>query len=255
MRAFWRDPYLWVHLAGLAALPLFLELCVLGLAVGDPILPVWLEVLLVAGLGIAPVLWMQWQRPFYIFSIVAIALKPQELTEDQRRLLTLFKAQRNRFVAVGLAIGLLLVLQRLYNGAAIASDLASVLPGGRLTGLLLAAVGFFGSNLFLQVPASVAGVMLAQAATFEATPPFPAEQIQQNFTLLGLQVRRILPPLVLEPISTLEPVATVPQVEVRMKPTDSVDSTVEEAGVEAIVPQLEVELENLKEEVAQPDPE
>jgi hypothetical protein len=33
-----------------------------------------LEVLLVAGLGIAPVLWMQWQRPFYIFSIVAIAL-------------------------------------------------------------------------------------------------------------------------------------------------------------------------------------
>jgi hypothetical protein len=28
-----------------------------------------------------------------------------------------------------------------------------------------------------------------------------------------------------------------------------------EAGVEAIVPQLEVELENLKKEVAQPDPE
>jgi hypothetical protein len=70
--------------------------------------------------------------PFLHLQHCGYCSEPQELTEDQRRLLTLFKAQRNRFVAVGLAIGLLLVLQRLYNGAAIASDLAPVLPGGRL---------------------------------------------------------------------------------------------------------------------------
>jgi hypothetical protein len=36
----WRsDPYLWVHLAGLATVPLWIDLCLLGLAVGNPALP------------------------------------------------------------------------------------------------------------------------------------------------------------------------------------------------------------------------
>ena len=77
MRSFWSDPYLWVHLAGLAAVPIFLEICLIGFAVGDPLLPGWLELLLVAAIGSAPILWMQWQRPFYIFSLVGVALQPE----------------------------------------------------------------------------------------------------------------------------------------------------------------------------------
>jgi len=51
MRSFWTEPFLWIHLAGIAALPLALELVWLGLAVGDPILPVWLELVLVIATG------------------------------------------------------------------------------------------------------------------------------------------------------------------------------------------------------------
>jgi hypothetical protein len=199
MRAFWLDPYLWIHLAGLAALPIFLELCLVGLAIGDPILPAWLELLLVAGVGIAPVLWMQWQRPFYIFSIVLVALKPDQLTEDQRRLLTQFKSQRQRWLAVGAAIALFFGLRWMFVVAAIASETVPAWPGGRATGLLLAAAAFLASNLFLQVPVSVAGVMLTGDSDFIQLTPYPLEQIRPSFTLLGLQIRQILPPLVVEP--------------------------------------------------------
>ena len=248
MRAFWLDPYLWIHLAGLAALPIFLELCVIGLAIGDPILPVWLEVLLVAAAGIAPVLWMQWQRPFYIFSIVAVALKPEQLTEDQRRLLTLFKSQRNRFVSVGVAIVLLFVLRWIYDGAAIASEVAPALPGGRVTGLLLAAVGFLGSNLFLQVPVSVAGVMLTEESAFAKLTPHSLDQIRQSFTILGLQLRQILPPILVEtPVfatASSEPSLgnVMPEV---TKPEAQPEINLEQ-GTEAIVADLETELEELE---------
>jgi hypothetical protein len=199
MRSFWSDPYLWIHLAGLAAVPILLELCLLGLAVGDPILPVWLEIMLVAAVGIGPVLWMQWQRPFYIFSIVAVALQPTQLTEAQRRLLTLFKSPRNRVGAIGVALLLLLVLQRLYAGAAIAVAVAPLPPSAHGLGLLWAAIAFLATNLFLQVPVSVLGVMLNSEATVAATPPQTLEAITSGFTILGLKLRQILPALVATP--------------------------------------------------------
>ena len=71
MRSFGSEPFLWIHLSGVAALPIFLGLCLLGLAVSSPLLPVWLEMFLVAVAGIVPVLWMQRFRPFYIFSILS----------------------------------------------------------------------------------------------------------------------------------------------------------------------------------------
>lgn len=212
MRSFRSDPYLWIHLAGLAALPIFLELCLVGLSVGDPMLPVWLELSLVATIGIAPILWMQWQRPFYIFSTVVIALKPEQLTEDQRRLLTLFKSQRNRLLAVGVSLVLLVLLRQIYDSAAIAAGVVPLPITGRWFGLLLAAVGFLASNLFLQVPVSVASVMLRSDSTFAAALPHPLEQIRQSFTSLGLQVNRILPPILPEaPPSLVVSVPTSPQ--------------------------------------------
>ncbi|MBF2027853.1 MAG: low-complexity tail membrane protein [Oscillatoriales cyanobacterium C42_A2020_001] len=209
MRSFWSDPYLWIHLAGIATLPIWLELCLLGLAVGDPLLPVWLEIILVGIAGIAPILWMQWQRPFYIFSLVAIALKPEQLTEDQRRLLTLFKSQRHRILAVAVAVVMLVVLQKLYYGAAIASTIAPF-GSARWLGLLLAAIAFLGANLFLQVPVSVISVMLTSDATFASTPPYAIDQIRSTFSRFGFPVNQILPPIVVErsmPISVVTGVA------------------------------------------------
>ena len=193
MRSFWFDPYLWIHLAGLAALPIFLEICLVGFAIGDPLLPVWLEVLLVAVAGIVPIVWMQWQRPFYIFSVMAVAVKPEQLTDDQRRLLVLFKSQRNRVLAAVVPVFLVFLLWKIYGIAPIVAPVVSFLPRWRFLGLLLSAGAFFASNLFMQVPISVASVMLTTESAFAATPPHLLESIRRSFTLVGLRVNRFLP--------------------------------------------------------------
>src|ERR671932_376548 len=128
MRSFWTEPFLWIHLAGIAALPLTLELVWVGLAVADPILPVWLELLLVAAVGIGPVLWMQLTRPFDIFSVLFLAMKPEQLTEEQRRLLRLFKTKTNRVLTVVAAVFMLWVLWQIYRMAPVAAAIASVAP-------------------------------------------------------------------------------------------------------------------------------
>jgi hypothetical protein len=210
MRSYWSDPYLWIHLAGLAAVPLFLEVVAIGFAVGDPILPVWLELLLVSAIGIAPILWMQWQKPFYIFSLIGVALKPEQLTEDQRRLLTLFKSERNRILAAIVPVVLVFVLYQVYRVAAIAAPVAPLPSAWRLLGLLLAAVAFLGCNLFTQVPVSVASVMLHSEGSFAAAPPFLQPQIRQSFSLFGLPVNQIVPPLIQEPVAQKPVFVSVP---------------------------------------------
>lgn len=199
MRSFWSEPFLWIHLAGLAAVPLCLELCWLGLAVGYPVFPVWLEFVLVAGIGIAPVLLMQLTRPFYIFSILAVAMKPEQLTPQQCSILSLFKTPINRLLAGFVAVFMLWVLWQIYQVAPVAAAVAPFPSTWRLAGLLLAGVGFFASNLFLQVPVSVLAVLLTSEVAFAGTEPYPLEKIPQEFSIPGLRVNQILPPVVTEP--------------------------------------------------------
>ncbi|WP_346292538.1 low-complexity tail membrane protein [Sphaerothrix gracilis] len=193
MGSFRRDPYLWIHLAGLAALPLFLDICLLGLAAGYPVMPVWLEMGLLLGFGIVPVLWMQWQRPFYIFSLLAVAVKPEQLTEERRRLLPLFRSwQVKLFTGLG-AIVWAWILWQIYCLAPIA---AAVTPfKSHLLGLGVAALAFLGSNLFLQVPLSVLRVLLANEQQLAAIEPYAAAAIAQDFTILGLRLKQVLPEL------------------------------------------------------------
>lgn len=207
MRAFWLDPYLWIHLAGLAMVPLSLEVCLLGLAVGDPVLPVWLEFLLLIGVGIGPVLWMQLRRPFYIFAAIAVALQPGQLTEDQRRLLTLIKLPRHRIVAMAAAVGLVPVAWQLYCGAAIAAPMAPFDPASRWLGLLVASLSLLAAHLFLQVPLNVLGVLWHRQAEFAATAPYPLDAIASDFTILGVQMRQLLPPITPSPVPVVETAA------------------------------------------------
>jgi hypothetical protein len=197
MRSFRSDPYLWVHLAGLAALPIFLELCLVGLGMGNSLMPVWFELLFVGGLGILPILWMQWQKPFSIFSLVVLAVRPDRLSEDQRKVLGLFKTPIQRVIAVIVAVFMAFVLWQLYRIAPIAGV---VLPGAtRGVGLLWAAIAFFLGNLFIQVPASVLRLLLMGDSNFAAAPAYPIEQIPSSFTLLGLRVNQLLPTLAAAP--------------------------------------------------------
>jgi hypothetical protein len=198
MRSFWTEPFLWIHLAGIAALPLALELVWLGLAVGDPILPVWLELLLLAAVGILPVLWMQLTRPFDIFSILILAMKPEQLTQEQRRLLSLFKTKTNSVVTIAAAVFMLWVLWQIYRVAPVAATVAPLAPRWRIVGLLWAGLAFLVSNLFLQVPLSVAQVLLTSESEFAATEPYPVEKMPQDFTIPGVRVNQILPLAVTE---------------------------------------------------------
>ena len=193
MRSFWTEPFLWIHLAGLAAVPLTLELVWLGLAAGDPILPVWLEFLLVATVGIVPIIWMQLTRPFDIFSLLILAMKPEQLTESQRRLLSLFKAKTNKILTVMAGIFLLWVLWQIYQVAPVAAAVAPLGPRWRIIGVLGAGLALLGSHLFLQVPLSVVQVLWTSEAEFAATSPYPVEKILQDFTMPGIRVNKILP--------------------------------------------------------------
>lgn len=193
MRSFWSEPFLWIHLAGVATLPIFIEICCLGLAVGVPILPVWLELLLVASVGIIPVLLMQLTRPFYIFSVLLVSLKPEFLTQEQRQILMQFKTTKHQVLAILSAIISVLMLWGIYHIAPIAASIAGFLPQSRLLGLLLAGLAFIASNLFLQIPVSVLGILFTDEAQFANTQPPQVEQISQNFTIPGWQVEKFLP--------------------------------------------------------------
>ncbi|MFQ3629034.1 MAG: low-complexity tail membrane protein, partial [Cyanobacteriota bacterium] len=198
MRSFWSDPYLWVHLAGLAAVPLLAEVCLVGLAVGDPWLPVWLEVLLVGAAGIAPVLWMQWQRPFCIFSLTPLALRPDVLSDDRRRMLHLFTGTEVRALAGSAAIALFILLWQLFRFAPVATEAAATLPQNRALGLLIAAVAFLLCNLFVQVPLSVIRVLLSSDGAIAQFAPYTPAEVAKSFTIPGFRVKQILPELVAE---------------------------------------------------------
>jgi len=191
MRASWTDPYLWLHLAGFAAVPILLELCLLGLAAGDPVLPVGLEFSLVAAIGIVPIVWMQWQRPFCIFCLLFLALKPSELSDQRRRLLRFFRTSVNQVLAIAIAVALTILLWKVYVLAPIA---VSVTPfSSHWVGLGVAAIAFLGVNLFTQVPASVVRVLLVSDAQINAQEPYPAERVPLDFFLIGIRLKKILP--------------------------------------------------------------
>ncbi len=195
MSSFRSEPILWIHVAGLATLPIFLVLCLLFLAVGDRHLPMWLELFIVAAIGVLPLLWMQLRRPFYIFALLGVALKPETLSEPQRKILCLINTKLNRLLAVLGAVLSVLILWKLYQAAPLVAKLTQFLPQWRGLALLFAGLFFLASNLFLQIPLSVVRVLVIKETEFAALEPLSLEKIKQDFTILGVRVNQILPQL------------------------------------------------------------
>lgn len=193
MRSFRSEPILWIHVAGLATLPILLTMCLLFLSVGKPVLPVWMELCLVGSVGILPLLWMQLRRPFYIFAILGVAVKPENLTEQQRKILCLTNTKLNHVLSFLVAILSIGILWQLYQIAPLAINLASFLPQWRILGLVLAALTFLASNLFLQIPVSAARILVTNDTEFAALEPLSLEKIKQDFTIFGVRVNHILP--------------------------------------------------------------
>ena len=193
MSSFRSEPFLWIHLSGIAVLPLLLQVVWLGLAVGDPVLPFWLEFMFIAGVGILPVLWMQWNRPFDIFSILILAIKSEELTPEQLRILSLFKTTKHRLLSVATAVFLFWLLWKIYLVAPAVAMVAPFPPQWRIAGLLLAALAFLASNLFLQIPISVLGVLSIGQGQFEQQEPWDSNTVTQDFVVPGFRVKQIIP--------------------------------------------------------------
>ncbi|MFB2833363.1 low-complexity tail membrane protein [Floridanema evergladense] len=191
--SFWSEPFLWIHLAGIAAFPIWLGLVLLSLAIANPLLPAWLEFSLIALIGIVPILWMQLVKPFNIFCILVLALKPEVLTIEQRKILSLFKRPLEKVGAIATPLFLLLVLWKIYSLAPLAVETPPLASSWRIVGLLIAGVAFLLSNLFFQIPLSVLGVLLTKESAFATTEPYPVEKIPADFTIAGFQVEAILP--------------------------------------------------------------
>ncbi|MGB3138939.1 MAG: low-complexity tail membrane protein [Nodosilinea sp.] len=191
--ASWRyDPYLWIHLAGLATVPLWMGLCLLGLAVGDAVSPA-LELAIIIGLGVLPVLGMQLRRPFYIFSLPGLALRPAALNDDQRRQLSQFHQWRVRLGALLVPVPLVWMLLKLYPIAFLARDITPFGGWGRLGGIAAAGLCFLLANLFLQVPLAVLQVLATPDRHMATLLPYPSEAIANDFSWLGLPVNKLLP--------------------------------------------------------------
>ncbi|PSF38982.1 low-complexity tail membrane protein [Aphanothece hegewaldii CCALA 016] len=196
MSSFRSEPFLWIHLAGIAALPILLQIAWIGLAVGDPLPGYWLELIFLLVIAIAPISWMQWYKPFDIFSLLFVAQRPELLTPEQLKILSLFKRPKHRFITVLGTVLMIAGLWKIYQIAPIATPAAAFLPQWRIIGLLIASLAFLASHLFLQVPLSVLGVLFTKNEQWEKTEPIPVSNIAQSFTLLGIRVRKILPTLV-----------------------------------------------------------
>ncbi|MEM6837749.1 MAG: low-complexity tail membrane protein [Cyanobacteria bacterium P01_C01_bin.120] len=191
-----RDPYLWLHFAGLATVPLWLDICLIGLAVGDPIVPPWVELVTLVMVGTAPILWLQWRRPYYVFSLPGLALRPDQLTDDRRRLLAIQRGWLSRALVLLSAIALFLLLYWLYQLAPIAADFPWLVGKSRATGWKVCAIAFFFANFFTLIPATILPLWLMPPRQLDAAPPLPASQILSKFTIIGLRLSKILPDVV-----------------------------------------------------------
>jgi hypothetical protein len=195
-KSFKSEPFLWIHLSGIVAFPIFLGITWLGISISDRLSLFWIEILLMMVIGIVPIFLMQWSRPFEIFSLLILAMKPDKITDRQRQILSLFKMPKQRLLSVVTALVMLVILYGLYQlpPLSLSESLGEfpMLVQVKSLGLIIAYVAFAGANLFLQVPISVLGVLSNNEQQFAEIAPYPTEKILQDFTLAGFQVDKIM---------------------------------------------------------------
>ena len=183
------EPFLWIHLGGIIMFPFFFLLTSVGLAVGKSY-SYLLEIFLSIAIAILPVLLMQLYRPFNIFSVLFISLKPQSLTENRRKILALFQRKQQKFMNAIAAVFMLFSLGLAYylSSTAIVVRIADLLPQQHSLGLVIAIVAFFGSNLFFQIPLSALQVLLSDELELAQIELYTPEAVANKFTTPGIKI-------------------------------------------------------------------
>lgn len=250
-----QNRYLWVQFVGLAAVPLLLDICLAGLAsarttFGYPS-AFGLQYWLVAAVCIVPPLLMQCLRPFYVFSLPPLALKPSVLTTNQRRCLRLLESWQIKALAMGSAGLSLWLLSQLYERS---PQITPVMTPN--AGLLAAVVAFFWVCVFLQISISSARLLLVGPDAMKRVKPYEPPAIAANFSILGLRVGKILP-------VPFDKVSTEPATEraAESESFDDRDTELQDAKddiveTELIEPEITAsELELSEPELSEPEPE
>ena len=187
-----QNRYLWVHFFALAWVPLLLDFCLWGLAsaraaFGYPSaygLQFWLVVLLCVGLP----LWMQVARPFYIFSLPPLALRPSRLTREQKRELTVLTSWQIKALAGVVAVFSVWLLAQLYEKATV---VRSTIPlGSAGAGFITAVVTFFLACLFMQIGVSAARSLLVSPSALKRVAPYEGD-VAKSFLIAGLRVDKL----------------------------------------------------------------
>ena len=184
------EPFLWIHLGGIIMFPLTLAITSIGLNTGSSY-GYWVELPFLTAIAILPILLMQLYRPFNIFSVLFLSLKPEVLTEAQRKVLALFQRKEQKLVSAIAAILMLSILLLLYFRVDRTVEIAGLLPQSRSLGLGISAIAFFGSNLFLQVPLNTLQVILTSDTVYAEHQACNVAEIERDFTALGVAVRKI----------------------------------------------------------------
>ena len=185
------EPFLWIHLIGIALFPALIGVTLVSLSVGTSF-PYFVELFLLIATGILPILVMQLVRPFDIFSVLIFSLKPECLTDEQRQILSLFSTFKQKLLSVIAACLMLAILWLVYCLSPLAIGIADFLPQWRTLGLAIASLAFLLSNLFLQIPLSVLLVLKTKKSDLARIKPYSIAEIEQNFTVPGIKVNKIL---------------------------------------------------------------
>ncbi|MBD2186832.1 low-complexity tail membrane protein [Pseudanabaena mucicola] len=191
------NPFIWSNIALLAAVPWLLALSMAGLAVGDPVFPAWFEILLLGAPAIAVVTWLQWQQPFFPFSLWFLAKPADSLSERERQVLSLVKQSRNGWyttgwIAASVAFVTGVIFCRIYLSAPLAQTIAPFPMGLRLFGIVWAEIFFFLSNVLLQAGISALRVKLTPESELANLSPFAVEKVKNSFTSIGWQSPQLL---------------------------------------------------------------
>ena len=185
------EPFLWIHLVGIALFPIFIGVSAIALSIGNNY-PFIIEMSFLLIVGVLPVFLMQVSRPFDIFSVLFVALKPESLSDDRKIILSLFKTFKQKLFSAIAAVIMTLLLWLLYRLSPLTTGMVDFLPQWRMLGLGIAGTSFFATNLFFQVPLSVLLVLRTKESKLVKIVPYPTDKIHDNFTIAGIKVDRIL---------------------------------------------------------------
>ncbi len=194
------NPFLYFHLVLMAIAPWLLVMTMAGLAVGDPLLPTWLEILLLGLPAIALPTWWQWQQPFSPFSLWLAAKPKESLSDRDRKMLALLKQKTNGWyvtgwMAIAVAVVMGIVFSKLYDLAPLAQAIAPFADGWRFFGVIYAEVCLFLSSIVLQSGISALRLYLVTEPELDMVQPIAIDQIKNSFTSLNLLPASIATPL------------------------------------------------------------